>query len=167
MLGDAVLRAEGRVSVVDACLAAAFQVNLALNAGRGGWSADSAAGRVVVFYGAAGPSTPSSARRPAPDVVAGPAGRPRQPDAYLVLLWRWARRHPDTVTGRVALRLLPDLLRLIRRLAADRAVPPGVALVLRSVACCAGPAALERHWPGTPERLHLIVQLAGLPEASS
>jgi len=119
----------------------------------------------------------------------------------LMLLWRWARRHPDTVTGRVALRLLPDLLRLIRRLAADRAVPPGVrvrlvlllvylasptdivpdfvpvigyaddaigvALVLRSVACCAGPAALERHWPGTPDRLHLIVQLAGLPEASS
>lgn len=72
VLGDAVLRAEGRVSVVDACLAAAFQVDLALNAGRGGWSADSAAGRVVVFYGAAGPSTPSSARRPAPDVVARP-----------------------------------------------------------------------------------------------
>jgi len=29
VLGDAVLRAEGRVSVVDACLAAAFQVDLA------------------------------------------------------------------------------------------------------------------------------------------
>lgn len=44
----------------------------------------------------------------------------------LVLLWRYARRHSDTVTMRGALRLLPDLLRLIRRLAADKTVPTGV-----------------------------------------
>ena len=44
----------------------------------------------------------------------------------LLLLWRYARRHPDPITARDSLRLLPDLLRLIRRLAADRAVPIGV-----------------------------------------
>jgi uncharacterized membrane protein YkvA (DUF1232 family) len=37
-----------------------------------------------------------------------------------------ARRHPDTLRLRDALRLLPDLLRLLRGLAADRAVPRGV-----------------------------------------
>jgi uncharacterized membrane protein YkvA (DUF1232 family) len=118
----------------------------------------------------------------------------------LVLLWRYARRHPDTVTMRGALRLLPDLLRLIRRLAADKTVPTGVrvrlvllliylaspidlipdfvpvvgyaddalivALVLRSVTHRAGPDALERHWPGTPEGLAMIKQLAGLPANS-
>lgn len=44
----------------------------------------------------------------------------------LVLLRRYARRHPDTVTARDALRPLPDVLRLVRRLAADRGVPTGV-----------------------------------------
>jgi uncharacterized membrane protein YkvA (DUF1232 family) len=44
----------------------------------------------------------------------------------LVLLWNYARTHPETVTMREALRLLPDLLRLIRRLVADRSVPVGV-----------------------------------------
>jgi uncharacterized membrane protein YkvA (DUF1232 family) len=113
----------------------------------------------------------------------------------VLLLWRYARRHPDTVTMRDALRLLPDLLRLIRRLAADPTVPTGVrvrlgllivylaspidlvpdfipvlgyaddaiiiALVLRSVTKSAGPDALRRHWPGTPDGLQLIQQLAG------
>ena len=48
---------------------------------------------------------------------------------YLVLialLWRYARRHPDIVSLRDALRLLPDLIRLIRRLAADKTLPRGV-----------------------------------------
>ncbi len=119
----------------------------------------------------------------------------------LLLLWRYARRHPDTVTLRDALRLLPDLLRLIRRLAADKTVPTGVrvrlglllvylaspfdlipdfvpvigyaddaiviAVVLRSVTRRAGPAALDHHWPGTPEGLHLIKRLAGLPAGNS
>lgn len=37
----------------------------------------------------------------------------------LALLWRYAHRHPDTVTLRDALRAVPDLIRLLRRLAAD------------------------------------------------
>jgi uncharacterized membrane protein YkvA (DUF1232 family) len=41
----------------------------------------------------------------------------------LGLLWRYARRHPDTVQARDALRLLPDLLRLLRSLMADPDVP--------------------------------------------
>ena len=44
----------------------------------------------------------------------------------LVLLWIYARRHPETVTMKDALRLLPDLLRLVRRLAADRTLAAGV-----------------------------------------
>ena len=117
----------------------------------------------------------------------------------VLLLWRYARRHPDSLTMREALRLLPDLLRLIRRLAADPAVPTGVrvqlglvivylaspidlvpdfipvlgyaddaiiiALVLRSVTKSAGPDALQRHWPGTPDGLQLIQRLAGAPSS--
>ena len=44
----------------------------------------------------------------------------------LVLLYGYARAHPDTVAARDALRLVPDVLRLVRRLAADRAVPRSV-----------------------------------------
>ncbi|WP_448616022.1 YkvA family protein [Modestobacter sp. URMC 112] len=44
----------------------------------------------------------------------------------LVLLWL---RRPDDLTVREALRLLPDVLRLVRRLAADRDLP--LALRLR------------------------------------
>jgi uncharacterized membrane protein YkvA (DUF1232 family) len=56
-------------------------------------------------------------------VLAGLAG------VYLVLLlglWVYARHHPQTVGMRDALRLLPDLLRVARRLTADRTVPWGV-----------------------------------------
>jgi uncharacterized membrane protein YkvA (DUF1232 family) len=52
---------------------------------------------------------------------------------YVVLLaglWVYARRNPDTVGMRDALRLLPDLLRLIRRMAADRTVSRGVRIRL-------------------------------------
>lgn len=114
----------------------------------------------------------------------------------LALLWRNTRRHPEAIGAREALRLLPDVLRLVRRLAADRTVPRGirvrlvlllvylaspvdlipdfvpvlgyaddavvVALVLRSVVRRAGPDALRRHWPGTPEGLHLLERLAGV-----
>jgi uncharacterized membrane protein YkvA (DUF1232 family) len=48
----------------------------------------------------------------------------------LALLWSYARRHPDTVSMRDALRMLPDLLRLIRRLAGDTTVPTGVRIRL-------------------------------------
>lgn len=43
--------------------------------------------------------------------------------ALLLGLWVYATRNPQTVGMRDALRLLPDLLRVIRRLVADRAVP--------------------------------------------
>jgi uncharacterized membrane protein YkvA (DUF1232 family) len=45
----------------------------------------------------------------------------------LALLW-W--RRPDDITVRDALRLLPDLLRLVRRLAVDRSLPRSVRLRL-------------------------------------
>jgi uncharacterized membrane protein YkvA (DUF1232 family) len=48
----------------------------------------------------------------------------------LALLWSYARRHPDTVSMRDALRMLPDLLRLIRRLAGDTTVPTAVRIRL-------------------------------------
>jgi uncharacterized membrane protein YkvA (DUF1232 family) len=41
----------------------------------------------------------------------------------LALLWR---ARPDELTARGALRLLPDVLRLVRRLAADSTLPRGV-----------------------------------------
>lgn len=52
---------------------------------------------------------------------------------YLVLLlglWMYARRHPETVGMKDALRLLPDLLRVIRRLASDKSVSPVVRVKL-------------------------------------
>jgi uncharacterized membrane protein YkvA (DUF1232 family) len=116
--------------------------------------------------------------------------------ALLVLLVVYARRHPETIGLKDALRLLPDLLRLLRRLLSDRTLTVGlrirlglllayllspidlvpdfvpligyaddviiVALVLRSVIARAGACALERHWPGTPEGLLLVLSLAGL-----
>src|SRR3569832_2608961 len=44
----------------------------------------------------------------------------------LALLWRYARAHPEAGGLRDALRLLPDLLRLLRRLLADGTLPTGV-----------------------------------------
>jgi uncharacterized membrane protein YkvA (DUF1232 family) len=45
----------------------------------------------------------------------------------LVLLWR---ARPDAVGARESLRLLPDVVRLVRRLAADRSLPRGTRLRL-------------------------------------
>lgn len=118
----------------------------------------------------------------------------------LFVLWRVQRGSSDSVQLRQALRLLPDLLRLLRRLAADRELPMGlrlrlilllaylaspidlipdfipvlgyaddlviVAIALRSVIRRAGPAALDRHWPGTPEGLAIVCRLAGSRPAS-
>ena len=124
--------------------------------------------------------------------------------AGVLLLWTalivalWLVR-PDELRIRDALRLLPDLVRLLRRLAADRTLPRGVrvrlwillvylafpidlvpdfipvigyaddavivAFALRSVTRRAGPAALDRHWPGTPDGLAAVRRLAGLPAA--
>ncbi|MDG4864342.1 DUF1232 domain-containing protein [Streptomyces sp. T-3] len=98
-----------------------------------------------------------------------------------------------------SVRLLPDLVRLVARLARDPSLPRGVrvrlwlllgylalpvdlvpdfipvlgyaddaivaALVLRSVVRRAGPAALERHWPGSADGLRVVRRLAGLPDS--
>jgi uncharacterized membrane protein YkvA (DUF1232 family) len=119
----------------------------------------------------------------------------------LVLIWGvlaaalWFTK-PDDYDMRQALRLLPDLIRLIKRLAADPDTPRGVrirlalllvylalpvdlipdfvpvlgyaddaiivALVLRSATRRAGPDALARHWPGTPEGLTALKRLCRL-----
>ncbi len=50
-LGNPVLATEGRVTLVDAYLAAAVLIGLVLNAAIGWWWADPAAGFVIVFYG--------------------------------------------------------------------------------------------------------------------
>jgi divalent metal cation (Fe/Co/Zn/Cd) transporter len=51
-LGNPVLRAEGRVTLIDGILATAVVAGLALNAGLGWWPADPLAGYVLVFYAA-------------------------------------------------------------------------------------------------------------------
>jgi uncharacterized membrane protein YkvA (DUF1232 family) len=110
----------------------------------------------------------------------------------VIVLWRST---PKQTSLREALRLLPDVLRLIKRLAGDRSLPQGVRLrlllllaylalpfdlvpdfipvlgyaddavvvllVLRSVARAAGPQALQRHWPGTPDGLAALRRLLG------
>jgi uncharacterized membrane protein YkvA (DUF1232 family) len=48
----------------------------------------------------------------------------------LLALWAYARGHPETVGMGDALRLLPDVLRVLRRLAADTSVPHGVRIKL-------------------------------------
>lgn len=106
------------------------------------------------------------------------------------------RRAGEPTRLRDGLRLLPDLVRLVRRLAGDASLPRSVrwrlglllaylampfdlvpdfipvagyaddvllvAWVLRSVVRSAGPEALERHWPGTPQGLDVVRRLAGL-----
>lgn len=44
----------------------------------------------------------------------------------LVLLWRAQRHQPDKTGFTDALRLIPDVVRLLRRLAADKTLPPAV-----------------------------------------
>jgi uncharacterized membrane protein YkvA (DUF1232 family) len=108
----------------------------------------------------------------------------------------WVAR-PDDLRLRELLRLLPDVLRLVRRLAGDGDLPRGVrvrlwlllgylalpldlvpdfvpvlgyaddavvvALTLRSVVRRAGPEAVVRHWPGTPEGLAALRRVTRLP----
>lgn len=127
-------------------------------------------------------------------LVAGVLGGLLAAWALLVAALWWSR--PDDLALREALRLLPDLVRLLRRLAADGSLPRGirvrlwlllgylalpvdlvpdvipvvgfaddavaVALVLRSVVRTAGPEAVERHWPGTPESLDVVLRLTHL-----
>jgi uncharacterized membrane protein YkvA (DUF1232 family) len=119
----------------------------------------------------------------------------------LVLLWAalatvlWLTK-PGEHDLKETLRLLPDVIRLIKRLAADPATPRGVrirlllllgylalpfdlipdfvpvlgyaddaiivALVLRSTTRSAGPDALAKHWPGTPQGLAALNRLCRL-----
>ncbi|MBA3367281.1 MAG: DUF1232 domain-containing protein [Geodermatophilaceae bacterium] len=117
----------------------------------------------------------------------------------LGLLWLTQRNHPGRTSMSEALRLLPDVIRLLRRLAADPELPRGVrirlwlllgylllpidlvpdfipvigyaddaivvALALRSVTRRAGPDALTRQWPGSPQGLDAVRRLAGLDTA--
>lgn len=121
----------------------------------------------------------------------------------LVVIWAvlvavlWLTK-PGEYDVREALRLLPDLIRLIKRLAADPDTPRGVrirlalllvylalpidlipdfvpvlgyaddaiivALVLRSATRSAGPDALAKHWPGSPEGLAALKRLCRLTD---
>jgi uncharacterized membrane protein YkvA (DUF1232 family) len=106
------------------------------------------------------------------------------------------RRTGSPMTLREAMRLLPDVVRLLRRLSTDPGLPRSlrwrlllligylalpidlvpdfvpvagyaddvllVAWVLRSVVRRAGPEALDRHWPGSPQGLAVVRRLAGL-----
>jgi uncharacterized membrane protein YkvA (DUF1232 family) len=105
---------------------------------------------------------------------------------------------PGEYDVKEALRLLPDLIRLVKRLATDPNTPRSVrillvlllvylalpidlipdfipvlgyaddaiiiALVLRSATRSAGPDALAKHWPGTPQGLIALKRLCRLNE---
>lgn len=113
----------------------------------------------------------------------------------VLLLWWNARKQPNEAKLREVLRLVPDVVRLLRRLVADPTVPRAVrlwlvvllvyllspidlipdfvpvvgylddaivvAIVLRFATRHAGGAALDRHWPGTPQGLEALRRLAG------
>jgi uncharacterized membrane protein YkvA (DUF1232 family) len=119
----------------------------------------------------------------------------------LVLTWAllvavlWLTK-PGDYDMKDALRLLPDLIRLVKRMATDPDTPRGVrirlalllgylalpidlipdfvpvlgyaddaiivAIVLRSATRRAGPDALAKHWPGTPEGLTALKRLCRL-----
>jgi uncharacterized membrane protein YkvA (DUF1232 family) len=117
--------------------------------------------------------------------------------ALVAVLYVRARKVDDPTRLRDVLRLLPDVVRLVRRLAADPTLPRGlrirlallvaylvlpidlvpdfipvvgyaddaivVALALRSVIRVAGPDAIDRHWPGTPEGLGALKRLLAGP----
>jgi uncharacterized membrane protein YkvA (DUF1232 family) len=116
--------------------------------------------------------------------------------ALIFLLWREQRRHPERQSLGDLLRIVPDVLRLLKRLVGDRSVPIGVrvwlvvllvylvspidlipdfipvlgyaddalmvAIALPFPTRHAGSAAIERHWPGTPQGLSALLRLAGL-----
>ena len=118
--------------------------------------------------------------------------------ALVAAFYLAGRRAGSDLPLRDALRLLPDVLRLVRRLSQDPTLPRSIrwrlllllaylvspidlvpdvvpvagyaddalvlAWVLRSVVRAAGPEALDRHWPGTPEGLGIVRRLAGLGE---
>lgn len=115
---------------------------------------------------------------------------------WLLLVGALLVVRPGRVPLADAVRLLPDTLRMVRRLATDRDVPRGARVrlwmllaylalpfdlvpdfipvlgyaddaivavwVLRAVVRRAGPEALRRNWPGTPEGLAAVARAAGL-----
>jgi uncharacterized membrane protein YkvA (DUF1232 family) len=114
----------------------------------------------------------------------------------VLALYVVGRKEDDPTALRDVVRLVPDVVRLLRRLASDPELPRGVriglalmlgylvfpldlvpdflpvvgyaddavivALALRSVVRRAGPEALDRHWPGTPEGLRALERLVGV-----
>jgi len=120
--------------------------------------------------------------------------------AWIALAALLLAARPERATLAGALRLLPDTLKVFRRLAVDPQLPRGVrvrlwllfayvaipidlipdfipiigyaddvilaCLVLRSVVRRAGPEAVRRHWPGTPEGLAALWKAARLPAVS-
>lgn len=120
---------------------------------------------------------------------------------WAVLVLALVVGRPKGASLQEALRLLPDTLKLLHRLATDANVPRAarirlwllfaylavpfdlipdfipvlgyaddailVCMTLRSVVRLAGPDALRRHWPGTPDGLAALWRAAGLPGSSS
>jgi len=112
--------------------------------------------------------------------------------AWLALIATLLVARPKGDLLQQALRLLPDLLRLLRRLAGDQSLPRGVRVrlwlllaylaipidvipvlgyaddaiivtaVLRSVVRRAGLETLHRHWPGSNDGLAAVIRLCGL-----
>src|SRR3954447_25290731 len=116
--------------------------------------------------------------------------------ALVLALYVVGREEDDPAAVKDVVRLVPDVVRLLRRLASDPELPRGVriglalmlgylvfpldlvpdflpvvgyaddaiivALALRSVVRRAGPEALDRHWPGTPEGLRALERLVGV-----
>lgn len=114
--------------------------------------------------------------------------------SLVVAMYLAGRKEQERTTLGDVLRLVPDVVRLLRRLAADPTLPQGVRIrllllvgylispidlipdfipvvgyaddavivvwALRSVTRVAGPEALDRHWPGTPEGLRAVKRLA-------
>ena len=112
------------------------------------------------------------------------------------LLWVQQRRAGHQVDWREMLRLAPDVIRLISRLARDSSIGWAprvwlllllvylaspidlipdfipvlgyaddaiiVAVALRFATRHAGPEAVRRHWPGSPEGLRTVISLTGL-----
>ncbi|HET7236122.1 MAG TPA: YkvA family protein [Actinomycetota bacterium] len=119
--------------------------------------------------------------------------------SWLALLGYLFLARPDARSAREGVRLLPDIARLLQRLAADRSLHRGVRIrlwlllaylafpidlvpdflpligyaddvviataVLRSVVRRAGPDAVRRHWPGTPQGLEALWRVGRLPGA--
>ena len=115
--------------------------------------------------------------------------------ALIIALWVGK---PNGLSLREAARLLPDVVRLLKRLATDAETPRGVriglalvlvylalpidiipdfipvigfaddaivvAIGLRFVTRAAGPEALAKHWPGTPDGLAAVRRLCRLPK---